>query len=807
MADEKVLAAQKWVNTTYGSVSGYAKCPEDGKTGWATMYALTMGLQHELGISPVVANFGDGTLAKVAALGSIGIGWNRNANIVKIIRHGLFCKGYWGGDTGVAEFDSTAASAVSKMKDNMGLPGDGGIVQAKVVKAILNMDAYTVVAGGTDKIRSIQQWLNRNYWTKKTFSISPADGLYSRDVQQSLMKAIQLALGIAEADANGNFGPGTQAGLKAHPVGPGSSGLFVQLFSAACVFNEPVPGYGEPNAQTHFTDSWDADVEGWVKAFQTFSELYPVNDNGEKLPVTGRGDYATWAQLLVSMGDPDRHATASDTAYTITPSRGARMVADGYRYVGRYINEASAGGGSKMLEPGELDNIFKAGLRVFPIFQDNGRSLAEYKWDTGYKHAQFAHDQAVHFGFNRGTVIYFAVDYDATQADMPHILEYFRGVTSGLASKGKRYLHGVYGSRNVCAQVTEKTYAAYSFVSGMSWAFSGNLGFPLPANWSFNQIKEYKVTNGSDTFWLDRDVHRSGSDEGQKDVNRAVSPAADFLANIEQIYSLAQSYGKGDPNLLVTDYYRQKRYAGPEWTRLISEVDWSFIDYANSRGADLMSDFTDPFTGQTLGPQHLLATAAGHVIVPPATDKHKSNRGDVAGWAGDLMTFYGEWRRDSDSYADGYTYCTERLAKIGTLTTFGFNDLVEDADGFLVAEKMRSGVPITTALREHYEKAAGISRFRDYVAERFGSSRDTAADAAHHILTNIDDPLVNLGRLYLELDNGGGNIIPSHLLPADKLGRYCLGFADEVIARAGLEARSQAKMHSNHARLYAGGSA
>lgn len=797
MADEKVLAAQKWVNATYGNVAGYVRCPENGTTGWATMYSLTMGLQHELGISPVVANFGDGTLAKVAALGTIGIGWRRNLNIVKILRHGLFCKGYWGGDTAVLEFDTVAAAAVDKMKENMGLPKDGGVVQPKVFKAILDMAAYITVAGGTDKIRSIQQWLNKNYWTKKTFNIGPADGLYSRDVQQALMKAIQLAVGIAEADANGNFGPGTQAGIKAHTVGPGSSGLFVQLFSAACVFNEPVPGYGEPDARTHFTDSWDADVEGWVKAFQEFSQL----------PVTWKGDYATWAQLLVSMGDPDRHVDACDTAYTITPSRAARMYTDRYRYVGRYINEASAGGGSKMLEPGELENIFKAGLRVFPIFQDNGRSLAEYYWGNGYKHGQLAHDQAVHFGFNRGTVIYFAVDYDATQADMPDIVDYFRGVTSGLASKGKRYLHGVYGSRNVCAQVTKETHAAYSFVSGMSWAFSGNLGFPLPANWSFNQIKEYQVTNGSDTFWLDRDAHRLGADRGQENVNRIVSPAAGFLANVDQLYRLAQSYGGGDPNRLVTDYYRQARYAGGEWERLISEVDWSFIRYANDRGAELMSDFTDPFTGQTLGPQHLLATAAGHMIKPPLADRHKANRGDVAGWAGDLMTFYGEWRRDSDSYANGYTYCTQRLAKIGIASSFAFNDLVEDADGFLLAERMRSGVPITTALREHYEKTGGVSRFRDYLARRFDTSLNAATDAAFHILTSIDDPLVNVGRIVLEQQTGGLTMILSHLLPEDRLRNYCLGFADELVARAGLESRSQAKMRSNHARLFSGGSA
>ncbi|GAA3893980.1 hypothetical protein GCM10023084_53520 [Streptomyces lacrimifluminis] len=56
MADEKVLEAQRWVNRKYSGVNGYTRCAEDGRTGWGTMRALTMGLQHELGISPVVAS-------------------------------------------------------------------------------------------------------------------------------------------------------------------------------------------------------------------------------------------------------------------------------------------------------------------------------------------------------------------------------------------------------------------------------------------------------------------------------------------------------------------------------------------------------------------------------------------------------------------------------------------------------------------------------------------------------------------------------------------------------------------------------
>lgn len=94
MADPKVLEAQQWVNATYRNVPGYVPCPEDGRTGWATMYSLVMGLQHELGISPVVANFGPTTTARFQALGEIGHGWDRNRNIVRILQHGLFCKGY-----------------------------------------------------------------------------------------------------------------------------------------------------------------------------------------------------------------------------------------------------------------------------------------------------------------------------------------------------------------------------------------------------------------------------------------------------------------------------------------------------------------------------------------------------------------------------------------------------------------------------------------------------------------------------------------------------------------------------------------
>lgn len=796
MADEKVLVAQKWVNATYGNVAGYAKCPEDGKTGWATMYSLIMGLQHELGISPVVANFGSGTVSKLAALGNIGIGWKKNTNIVKILRHGLFCKGYWGGETTVVDYDSAAASSVNLMKGNMGLEKDG-VVQPKVFRAILNMDAYVLLAGGSEEVRGIQQWLNGRYWTKSTFNVGPADGHYSRDVQQALMKAIQVEVGIPEDQATGNFGDGTKAALKQHTVAEGDSGIFIQLFSAACVFNQPVVVVGqtaggdwvEQNWTTSFRSNFDSSLKSFVSTFQKFSQL----------SVTGKGDFATWAQLLVSTGDPDRPVTGCDTRYEITPQLAEKLYADGFRYVGRYLYQPDPDF-QKEIKPGEIANIFAAGLSVFPIFQDNNRRLVDFSWSKGYAHGQLAHDRAVHYGFNRGTVIYFAVDYDATSEDMPKVIEYFEGITAGLANKGRRYVHGVYGSRNVCAQVTKNTYARFSFVSGMSWGFSGNLGFPMPSNWSFTQIKEISnlVNPDGGTYDLDRDAHRVGTDVGQRTVNKQSTPADEFVNYIQRLYDLAKRYGKGDPNRLVMEYIRHKAYGTWQWWILIGDPDKGFINYVEETNETIWDEFKDPFTGHHLGIEHLMATCNAHFVMEQPSGT-AVNEGDVGGWAGDLFTFYGEWRRDSETYSSGYTYCKDKLGKIGVPSSFSFPDLVEDADGYLLAQKVRGGQTIVEAVHGHYTGTGGATRFKDYYAKRFGGSVTRAADLARAALTTDKEPIA-LGRTALIKQFAGVFSIGPGALPKEKLDQFCGGFADQLVSHTQVEARMRSTYLANQQR-------
>ena len=63
MADEMVLSVQKWLNTTYSGKAGFETAPENGQTGWPTIYSLREALQIETGAAGVGQGFGDATRA------------------------------------------------------------------------------------------------------------------------------------------------------------------------------------------------------------------------------------------------------------------------------------------------------------------------------------------------------------------------------------------------------------------------------------------------------------------------------------------------------------------------------------------------------------------------------------------------------------------------------------------------------------------------------------------------------------------------------------------------------------------------
>ncbi|GLY05321.1 glycoside hydrolase domain-containing protein [Actinoplanes sp. NBRC 101535] len=512
--DRYVYEAQKWVNRTYKGVApGYIEVVESGYTGWPTVLSLTQGLQHELGISPTVQNFGPGTFAAVANRNKLPRE-ETNPRIQGLVNAALWAKGYWTSrDIGL--WNAESDDALLKLYTDAGLSISNRAMWPHVARSLMRMDQFKQVPGGSSAIRGIQQRLNARYVAQvgiPAMSLVPCDGIYSRDVQSGFMMAVQYELGLSPAGINGYFGPATQTALK----GKGSQALtgdLRYLFRAACLFNSPVP---DPFKAYDPEDlRFDAETQShldWLLAFQKFSQL----------PTTMRNDYATWAQLLVSSGDTERPASGCDGITEITTARAQALLAKGYRIVGRYLDEHLPADDpyylGKALKTGEPATILAAGMRFFPIFQYNGTVLANFTYDKGYAQGLKGHDKAVEHRIPAGTCVYYAVDYDALDVDIDSgIKPYFEGVRQAFADRGGRYTFGVYGSRNVCIRITREVGAKWSLVSGMSWGYSGNLGFPLPENWSFNQIREYDFQAG---WGLDHDVWRDNGDPG---VSRLVA--------------------------------------------------------------------------------------------------------------------------------------------------------------------------------------------------------------------------------------------------------------------------------------------
>ncbi|MEV8023059.1 glycoside hydrolase domain-containing protein [Streptomyces sp. NPDC086554] len=508
MADEMVQRAQKFINTTYsnGATLGVSKLEENGQTGWPVMYALTRALQYEMGITALSDAFGPTTLATIGEkYGKLDDTTIPSANFCRVIQSALYCKGYDGGDID-GKYNDRVKAAVVKLHQNMGVDRTypGSSMWPKVVKSLFNMDAYVTVSGGSDTIRSIQQWLNGKYILRKDFYVIPCDGHHSRDVAKSMLFGIQYELGMADGVANGFFGLGTQSGLKSHTVSIGATGVWAMLFTGAMILNKRNVPFG------NFTQGVKTEVE----SFQSFS----------KLPVTGLGDSQTWASLLVSYGDQARKGTACDGVTKITAERAAALKAAGYKYVGRYLYNPYPDGDlkEKQIQPGELATIKAAGLRCYPIYQTWSRSADYFSTTQGTRDAFEAIDWARYHGFKAGTMIYFAVDYDAMDGEVTqYVIPHFRAVTRTI-SENSRYRVGVYGARNVCQRITDAGYASVSMVSDMSSGFSGNLGYPLPTKWSFDQISTITVGSGSGSIEIDNNI-ASGLDTGQADFDAGVA--------------------------------------------------------------------------------------------------------------------------------------------------------------------------------------------------------------------------------------------------------------------------------------------
>ncbi|ETO40572.1 hypothetical protein B808_521 [Fructilactobacillus florum 8D] len=495
--DQQVLKVQKWLNSEYGKVSGFTKIKENGQTGWNTIYGLREGLQHELGINPVASGFGAQTKNAVGSkVAGFVVGYK--GNIAKLIQGAFWCKGYNPGSFNTT-FSKDTQAAVDSLRKDAGL--SIGNLTVSLMAALFDMSAFKLLDGGTNSVRQMQQYLNRNYlaYFGDDLGLVPTDGLYQRNTNTALIYALQVSIGLADK-ANGVYGPTT---INYTPtVYQDEAGPTVKIIQYGLMVNGFYDGAVD--------GVYSASVASAVLSFREFMKLAPYNGSADLEVIKG---------LLTSNGDTNRDSDACDTSFQVSSATAKKLKNFGFNLIGRYLT-GTVGVGSnrrrKNLTSSEIENLVNAGLSIFPIYQDNDGSEEYFTANQGVYDANVAANAAQRLGFPKGTTIYFAVDTDVQDGDIAGtVIPYMASVKNHLRNG---YKVGIYGTRNVCNRTLKEGYAVNAFVSDMSTGYSGNLGYKMPKKWSLDQFTEFNFAD----IAVDQDAS-SGRDTGTSKFN-PISP-------------------------------------------------------------------------------------------------------------------------------------------------------------------------------------------------------------------------------------------------------------------------------------------
>jgi peptidoglycan hydrolase-like protein with peptidoglycan-binding domain len=650
--------------------------------------------------------------------------------LLKILSGALFCKGYRGFYPGETPIFTILEPALTAVMERLGIAARGTGVDVKLMKSLLSMDAYQPVWGGSGRgeIVAVQRWLNGKYIHRRDFNLIPTDGVYSRQTLDGMLYAVQYEIGMADGVANGNFGPGTKTGLKSLAyVQEGSSDTsrnFVRLFQACLITNRvdvPLSGVFDLMTQTK------------VFEFQSFLELAQ----------TGAGDYSTWCALLVSNGDDTVATKGMDTNVQLTLAQSTALRTAGYTHVGRYLT-----GPNKFITIGEIKNLQSAGLSLFPLFQVYNNELALLTYSEGKAQGLTALQRAYILGLPDQSTVYFAVDFDPTEQGIrANVMDFFRGVNASVASAHRYKLRvGVYGTRNVCQILIDEGLATGAFVAGASYKFSGNMGFPMPSQWHYNQIStDLPLPNGSPDQKLDKVVvsrnahsinatsvippppHREQNLTSELGFDLVHSWIAKLELRAEQIIVLSSVpfVDEALPKVLQLDsallhVLRLNKYWTDGWkayTPILGKpAEWHL---ALLGAEDALDEF--PRFEHDYDISHFAASLLGYETWSPVyfEDPAKLSVGDLGGWIFDLLSMYSTYLASGPSESVT-SYVSRTVGTAGSIN-FGWWDLIADADAWLTYRAPAPGGPLTHKLRLLWAKTP-TQRVADFLQLRFDGS-------------------------------------------------------------------------------------
>ncbi|MCS0592469.1 DUF1906 domain-containing protein [Massilia norwichensis] len=203
-----------------------------------------------------------------------------------------------------------------------------------------------------------------------------------------------------------------------------------------------------------------------------------------------------------------------DTTVELT-RHAVALRSQGYDFAMRYYSNNA----SKNLSLGEARALSQAGLRIGVVWETSGTHAAFFTRAQGLADGAQAYRMAREsIGQPFGSAIYFAVDYDPTQADIDGgISNYFTGVHAALyvANDGApSYRVGVYGSGLCCGALVERDIAALSWLS-QSTGFAGSRQYAEQKRYDILQMLPARIV-GADgiVLGIDPDTTHPDRDAG-----------------------------------------------------------------------------------------------------------------------------------------------------------------------------------------------------------------------------------------------------------------------------------------------------
>lgn len=187
----------------------------------------------------------------------------------------------------------------------------------------------------------------------------------------------------------------------------------------------------------------------------------------------------------------------------------------GFDFALRYYSNNAA----KNLSLGEARALSQAGLQIGVVWETSGTRTGFFTRAQGLADGAAAYRMAREsIGQPFGSAIYFAVDYDPTQADLDGpVSNYFTGVRAALyaAADGEpSYRVGVYGSGLCCGTLVETGAASLSWLS-QSTAFTGSRQYAQQMRYDLLQLLPVRVPGaGGVVLDIDPDVTHPERDGG-----------------------------------------------------------------------------------------------------------------------------------------------------------------------------------------------------------------------------------------------------------------------------------------------------